>query len=50
MLIPAEVNAKVARREVFGVLDISGNNAGVSGDPLWKHTIVDWEWIIGVNL
>ena len=35
----------------FGGVHLLCNNAGVSGDTwLWKHTIADWEWIIGVNL
>jgi len=35
----------------FGGVHLLCNNAGVvSSTWLWKHTIADWEWIIGVNL
>lgn len=35
----------------FGGVHLLCNNAGVGGDTwLWKNTIAEWEWIIGVNL
>src|ERR1700733_1304081 len=37
--------------EVFGAVHLLCNNAGVgTGSAIWKSTIADWEWIIGVNL
>jgi short-subunit dehydrogenase len=35
----------------FGEVNLLINNAGVGvGGPLWEFTIVDWEWVLGVNL
>ncbi len=37
--------------EVFGAVHLLCNNAGVgTGSAIWKSTIADWEWVIGVNL
>ena len=37
--------------DVFGAVHLLCNNAGVgTGSAIWKNTIADWEWIIGVNL
>jgi NADP-dependent 3-hydroxy acid dehydrogenase YdfG len=35
----------------FGKVDLLVNNAGVvAGSTIWKSTLSDWEWVIGVNL
>jgi NADP-dependent 3-hydroxy acid dehydrogenase YdfG len=35
----------------FGGVHLLCNNAGVGSDTwLWKNTIAEWEWVIGVNL
>lgn len=35
----------------FGAVHLLFNNAGVSsGGSLWKKTLADWEWVLGVNL
>ena len=37
--------------ERFGAVHLLFNNAGVAGpDWLWKSTLDQWEWIVGVNL
>ena len=37
--------------EAFGAVHLLCNNAGVGTDAaIWKSTIADWEWVIGVNL
>jgi NAD(P)-dependent dehydrogenase (short-subunit alcohol dehydrogenase family) len=37
--------------EVFGAVHLLCNNAGVgTGAAIWKSTVADWEWVIGVNL
>ena len=37
--------------DAFGAVHILCNNAGVAvSGPVWKHTIADWEWVLGVNL
>jgi NAD(P)-dependent dehydrogenase (short-subunit alcohol dehydrogenase family) len=40
-----------ATRERFGVPHFVFNNAGVgAGGLIWEHTVMDWEWVLGVNL
>lgn len=35
----------------FGVPHVVFNNAGVgSGGLIWEHSVVDWEWVLGVNV
>jgi NAD(P)-dependent dehydrogenase (short-subunit alcohol dehydrogenase family) len=35
----------------FGAVHVVCNNAGVAQSGLaWRHTLADWEWILGVNL
>ncbi|MDD9947661.1 MAG: SDR family NAD(P)-dependent oxidoreductase [Myxococcales bacterium] len=37
----------------FGAVHVLCNNAGVGssgGVPLWKHSLKEWEWVLGVNL
>jgi NAD(P)-dependent dehydrogenase (short-subunit alcohol dehydrogenase family) len=36
----------------FGHVDVVCNNAGVVGNslPLWEYELVDWEWLLGVDL
>ena len=35
----------------FGAVHLLFNNAGVfKGGTLWEHCLIDWEWIINVNL
>lgn len=35
----------------FGSVHLLCNNAGVAlGGPIWKNTLADWEWVMGVNL
>jgi NAD(P)-dependent dehydrogenase (short-subunit alcohol dehydrogenase family) len=37
--------------DVYGAVHLLFNNAGVMGDTwIWKNTLADWEWILGVNL
>jgi len=37
--------------DAFGAVHLLCNNAGVgTGSAIWKSTIADWEWVIGVNL
>jgi NAD(P)-dependent dehydrogenase (short-subunit alcohol dehydrogenase family) len=41
--------------DAFGGVHLLFNNAGVQtgvpeGKPLWENTLVDWEWVLGVNL
>ncbi len=38
--------------DAFGAVHILCNNAGVGppGGPLWERTVVDWQWVLGVNL
>ncbi len=37
--------------EVFGAVHLLCNNAGVAVDgSIWECSLVDWEWVIGVNL
>ena len=38
--------------QTFGAVHIVCNNAGVAAPvgPIWKRTIADWEWVLGVNL
>jgi NAD(P)-dependent dehydrogenase (short-subunit alcohol dehydrogenase family) len=41
-------DAAVAR---FGTAHVVCNNAGVStAGPIWKATLEDWDWLLGVNL
>ncbi|HEU0292100.1 MAG TPA: SDR family NAD(P)-dependent oxidoreductase [Anaerolineales bacterium] len=45
-----EALAQVARKS-FGAVHLLFNNAGVgAGTTIWKSTLVDWEWVMGVNL
>ncbi len=50
----AEDVERLARKsiETFGAVHILCNNAGVFGDfaPLWRQSLTDWEWVLGVNL
>jgi len=50
----AEDVERLARKSIntFGAVHILCNNAGVFGDfaPLWKQSLKDWEWVLGVNL
>ncbi|MFH2011315.1 MAG: SDR family NAD(P)-dependent oxidoreductase [Pseudomonadota bacterium] len=59
MTISADVSNEsdvelVAQRTLdhFGAVHMLFNNAGVGmpGPPIWKITLSDWEWILGVNL
>lgn len=35
----------------FGAVHLLFNNAGVSvKGPIWENTMLDWEWVMGVNL
>lgn len=35
----------------FGAVHLLFNNAGVSGETwIWKNTLANWEWIMGVNV
>jgi NAD(P)-dependent dehydrogenase (short-subunit alcohol dehydrogenase family) len=36
----------------FGAVHLLCSNAGVGspGRTVWKHTVADWEWVLGVNL
>jgi NAD(P)-dependent dehydrogenase (short-subunit alcohol dehydrogenase family) len=37
--------------EVFGVVDLLCNNAGVGTEAaIWESTLEEWEWVMGVNL
>lgn len=37
--------------DAFGAVHLLFNNAGVAvGRPIWESTLVDWQWILGVNL
>ncbi len=37
--------------DAFGAVHILCNNAGVvCSRPIWEHTLLDWEWVLGVNL
>ena len=39
--------------DAFGAVHIVCNNAGVadlSGAPVWEASLVDWQWVVGVNL
>lgn len=39
-----------AAKRTFGGIHIACNNAGVfTGGPLWKASIADYEWLMGVN-
>lgn len=44
----------LARRsvEAFGAVHVVCNNAGVAagGGPCWEVPLVDWQWVVGVNL
>ncbi len=49
----AEVEAGAARaRQVFGLVHVIVNNAGVGGGggPMWTLSDADWRWCIDVNL
>jgi short-subunit dehydrogenase len=50
----AEDVERLARKSIdtFGAVHILCNNAGVFGDfaPLWRQSLKDWEWVLGVNL
>jgi NADP-dependent 3-hydroxy acid dehydrogenase YdfG len=50
----AEDVERLARKsiETFGAVHVLCNNAGVFGDfaPLWRQSLKDWEWVLGVNL
>src|SRR5690606_8055723 len=38
-------------KSCFGGAHLVFNNAGVSvNGPIWKNTVHDWEWVLGVNL
>lgn len=40
-----------AAMEKFGAVHLLFNNAGVgTGGLIWENTLVDWEWVLGVNL
>jgi NAD(P)-dependent dehydrogenase (short-subunit alcohol dehydrogenase family) len=48
-----EVEAAAKRaRDVFGVVQLIINNAGVGGGggPMWKLSDADWKWAVDVNL
>jgi NADP-dependent 3-hydroxy acid dehydrogenase YdfG len=47
-----DVNALAQKTiDAFGAVHLLFNNAGVvRGGPIWKNSLADWEWIIGVNL
>jgi NAD(P)-dependent dehydrogenase (short-subunit alcohol dehydrogenase family) len=35
----------------FGAVHVLCNNAGVgTGGLTWKHSVADWQWVLGVNL
>jgi NAD(P)-dependent dehydrogenase (short-subunit alcohol dehydrogenase family) len=37
--------------DAFGAVHLLINNAGVgAGGPAWESTLLDWEWVLGVNL
>ena len=37
--------------DAFGAVHLLCNNAGVgTGATIWESTLVDWEWVLGVNL
>ena len=38
--------------DAFGAVHVLCNNAGVGspGGPMWKRTVADWQWVLGVNL
>lgn len=37
--------------DAFGAVHLLFNNAGIwTGFSVWKSSLVDWEWILGVNL
>ncbi|MCK4478219.1 SDR family NAD(P)-dependent oxidoreductase [Candidatus Bathyarchaeota archaeon] len=37
--------------EAFGAVHLLFNNAGVvTFGPIWKSTLADWKWVMGVNL
>ena len=47
-----EVESLAAETEsTFGATHLLFNNAGVgSGGLIWKNTLRDWEWVLGVNV
>ena len=37
--------------DTYGAVHLLCNNAGVFGETwIWKNTVADWEWMLGVNL
>jgi short-subunit dehydrogenase len=37
--------------DAYGAVHLLCNNAGVGmGGVLWEHTVLDWEWLLGVNV
>src|SRR5689334_17668592 len=40
-----------AMKEAFGGTDVVFNNAGVAvGGPIHEVPLIDWEWLMGINL